>query len=400
MLLFKDLKVLDVGTWIAGPVSTTILADFGADVIKVEAPGVGDPFRNLAYAPTTPDANVNYTWLMDARNKRSLTLNLKTPQGKDILKNLVTGCDVYVTNQPMRTRRSLGLTYEELAPLNDKMIYASLTAYGEKGPEAERKGFDAQAYWTRSGLADLVRFPGEPPGPPVPGMGDHPTAVTLFSCIVMGLYRRMLTNEGCEVSTSLLANGFWANGCMGQAALADGDFSMRRSLQPRNQPWMRAYYPAQDGRQLQLNMVRYEFEQEALFHVLGLAHLLEDERYQDNWSRFDNSESLIAELKQVFIQKTSEEWISMLRQAGIYVSRLATVEDLCDDEQAIANEVLAKPVEDIGTPYVINPPLFGNAFEKVGPKRAPSIGEHTKEILQDMGYDQNAILKLFQSNVV
>ena len=147
---------------------------------------------------------------------------------RKILKQLVKQCDVYVTNQPMRVRRSLGLTYEEIGPLNEKMIYASLTAYGETGPEAERKGFDAVAYWSRSGLADEVRAPGAPPGATVPGMGDHPTAVALFACIMMGLYKRQLTGKGGMVSTSLLANGFWANGCFGQAALVGGDFSARR----------------------------------------------------------------------------------------------------------------------------------------------------------------------------
>ena len=145
-LLFSGLVVLDVGTWIAGPVAATILADFGADVIKVEIPGNGDAYRGLAGARGTPDADVNYTWIMDGRNKRSLTLNLKTDQGRDVLRDLVRRCDVYVTNHPLGMRRSLGLTYEELAPLNPRMIYASLTAYGESGPERDREGFDGVAW--------------------------------------------------------------------------------------------------------------------------------------------------------------------------------------------------------------------------------------------------------------
>ncbi|MCY4655933.1 MAG: CaiB/BaiF CoA-transferase family protein [Gammaproteobacteria bacterium] len=400
MYLFKDLKVLDVGTWIAGPVSTTILADFGADVIKVEAPRSGDPFRNLSLSPMMPYADVNYTWMMDARNKRSITLNLKNDRGKEILKQMVEECDVYVTNQPMRTRQNLGLTYEDLSPLNDKMIYASLTAYGEKGPESERKGFDAAAYWTRSGLADLVRFPGNPPSPPVPGMGDHPTAVALFGCIVMALYKRALTNKGGEVSTSLLANGYWANGCMGQAALVDGDFSVRRSQHPESQPWMRAYYLTNDNRQIQLHMVRYGFEQDVLLDLLGLSHLLEDPRYQSTWSRLENSRSFSEELQKVFIQKSSVEWLEILGKSGINVTRLATVEDMLNDEQALANDVLVDTPNDVDAPYLINSPLFGKDLDKVSPKRAPDMGEHTEQILRDLGYDTDSINDLYRVGAI
>ena len=174
-MVFEGLKVLDVGSWIAGPVSTTILADFGADVIKVEIPGAGDPYRRLALGPGTPNAQINYAWAQDARNKQSLTLNLKSDAGIEILKRLIRSCDVYVTNHPLAMRRRLGLTYEDIRPLNDAMIYASLTAYGESGPERDREGFDLVAYWSRTGLMDLVRAPGAKPAQSLPGMGDHPT---------------------------------------------------------------------------------------------------------------------------------------------------------------------------------------------------------------------------------
>ncbi|MEX2327014.1 MAG: CoA transferase, partial [Pseudomonadales bacterium] len=168
--LFSGLKVLDVGTWIAGPVAATILADFGADVIKVEMPGPGDQYRILSGTPGTPDADSNYKWQMDARNKRSLSLNLKTEEGMSILRQLVAECDVYITNHPLPMRRQLGLNYEDLKPLNEKMIYASLTAYGEEGPDRDKEGFDLVAYWGRTGLMDLVRDAGAPPAQALPGM--------------------------------------------------------------------------------------------------------------------------------------------------------------------------------------------------------------------------------------
>ena len=208
--LFSELKVLDVGTWIAGPVAGTILADFGAQVIKVEMPGVGDAYRGLSALPAFPNADENYMWQMDARNKRSLTLNLKTSEGLEILQQLIRDCDVYITNQPLPMRRALGLNYEDILPLNERMIYSSLTAYGEKGPEKYRKAFDQLAYWARSGLMELMRQPGAMPTQGIPGMGDHPTAVSIYAGIVTALLHRERTGEGSMVSTSLLANGLWS----------------------------------------------------------------------------------------------------------------------------------------------------------------------------------------------
>ncbi|MBT5333816.1 MAG: CoA transferase, partial [Gammaproteobacteria bacterium] len=138
--LFSGLKVLDMGSWIAGPVAPTILSDYGAQVIKVEAPEIGDGYRAFAGMASTPTHPENYTWEMDNRNKRSITLNLKSDEGREILLKLVRECDVYVTNLPHPMRRAWQLSYEDLAPLNPKMIYASLTAYGELGPERDREG--------------------------------------------------------------------------------------------------------------------------------------------------------------------------------------------------------------------------------------------------------------------
>ena len=194
--LFAGLKVLDVGTWIAGPVAGTILADFGAEVIKIEMPGVGDAYRQLSGLPMFPDAEENYMWQMDARNKRSLALNLKTEAGMQVLRKLIADCDVYITNQPLPMRRALGLNYEDVKPLNERMIYASLTAYGEQGPEKDREAFDLVAYWSRTGLMDLVRSGDSPPAQSVPGMGDHPSAVTLYAAIVTALLKRERTGKG------------------------------------------------------------------------------------------------------------------------------------------------------------------------------------------------------------
>ncbi len=400
MMLFEGLKVLDVGTWIAGPVSTTILADFGADVIKVEIPETGDPYRRLPDGIGTPDADINYTWAMDGRNKRSMTLNLKTEEGKRVLHKLIADCDIYVTNQPMAVRRSLDLTYEALAHLNDQMIFASLTAYGEKGPEADKEGFDGVAYWARSGLADLVRAGGAPPGASVAGMGDHPSAVSLFACIMMGLYRRQISGKGCRVSTSLLANGFWANGCMGSAALAGGDFKSFRAARYDNVPWTRRFYETSDDRLLQLYMVRTQPEQEDFLRAVGLGELLNEDRFSTPRHRYENSDELFKILTPVLRQRSSLDWIENLKRHGINISRVQTVDDMLHDEQAIANDVITPPAVDLGTPYVINAPLFVDGIDRVPPGHAPEIGEHTREVLVSLGYDGDTIGRLARDGII
>lgn len=391
MLLFEGLKVLDVGTWIAAPVSTTMLADFGADVIKVEVPGQGDPYRNLASLPDMPKADVNYSWIVDNRNKRSITLDLKSSEGQEVIRKLISECDVYVTNQPMSVRRSMGLTFDDVQELNPRMIYASLTAYGESGAEVEKTGFDASAYWARSGLADLVHAPDAPPVFSLPGMGDHPSAVSMFACIMMGLYRRQLTGKGGMVSTSLLANGYWAAGCFGQAALAGADFTSRREQECTEESWLRRFYPTSDERLLIFNMVRTPVEQEALFHALGLGKLLEQEQFKDPLARKEHSEALSGFMAERLLTQDSEHWLRFFTENKINVSRVARLEDMLTDEQAITTGVLTPPAEDLGVPYVINSPLFVEDAEQVGHHHPPELGEHTDEVLASLGYNATTI---------
>ena len=155
--IFDGLKVLDCASFIAAPAAATVLSDFGADVIKIEPPGPGDPYRNLPNLPGYPASQHNYAWLLEARNKRSLALDLSKPEGQAVLHRLAAEADVFITNFPPAVRERLGMTYAQLAPLNERLIYASFTGYGEKGEEANKPGFDSNAYWARSGLMDLVR---------------------------------------------------------------------------------------------------------------------------------------------------------------------------------------------------------------------------------------------------
>ena len=397
--LFKGLKVVDAGTWIAGPVASTILADYGADVTKIEIPGDGDAYRRLAHGPGTPNADINYAWAQDARNKRSITLNLKTDDGQAILKQLVAPCDVYVTNYPLHMRRRLGLTYDDLKPLNPRMIYASLTAYGEYGPEKDREGFDLVAYWSRSGLMDAVRAPGAKPAHSLPGMGDHPTAISMYAAIVTALLNRERTGEGAMVHTSLIANGVWAASCVAGAKFAHGsDFSNYPSRAPRT--FNREIYETADGRWLQFTLVRTDEEVGHLFTVLGVAELLDEPQFATTRARIESAEALTARLRPVLSTKTAVEWMAVFKAEDVPASLVGSVHDLPDDPQLVVNGIVTKPVDDIGADYVINHPVNVDAIHRVGVKKAPDVGEHTDAVLAELGYDAEAIRGLRARGVV
>ena len=189
--IFEGLKVLDCASFIAAPAAATVLSDFGADVIKIEPPGAGDPYRNLPNLPGYPASEHNFAWMLESRNKKSLALDLSKAGGQAVLHRLVADADVFITNYPPAVRERLRITHAHLAPTNERLIYASFTGYGEKGEEANKPGFDSNAYWARSGLMDLVRADLDTtPARSIAGMGDHPCAMAFYGAIVTALYKR------------------------------------------------------------------------------------------------------------------------------------------------------------------------------------------------------------------
>jgi formyl-CoA transferase len=398
--VFAGLKVLDVATVIAGPAAAMMLADFGADVIKIEEPGSGDMLRMLSTIPTTPpDAPSNYLLQMDGRNKRSLTLNLKTPEGQEVLRKLVAECDVFITNQPHSVRRSLRLNYEDLRPLNPRMIYASLTAYGEEGPERERKGFDQLAYWARSGLMDLMRQPGTGPSQGLPGMGDHPTAVSIYAGIVTALLQREKTGEGAHVTTSLLANGLWSASCIVQGAMAGADMPKFREINRAHTVIMRPYQAA-DGRWLQFNMVRSEELLALMFAGLDALHLLADERFATAELSMSNRQLLGDLVQEIVARKPSEDWLATFADLGVPVNRVARVEEAVTDPQVLLNGMAEPAADTLGMPLVVRHPIRVSSAPPVAPVRAPELGEHSEQILRELGYDADRIAALRERGTI
>lgn len=396
--IFDGLKVLDCGSFIAAPAAATILSDFGADVIKIEPPGAGDPYRAVPKLPASPQSAQNYAWMLASRNKRGLALNLAQPAAQAVVHRLVRETDVFITNFPAAVRRKLGLTYEDLSPLNEELIYASFTGYGEKGLEASKPGFDITAWWARSGLMDGVRTEAAaPPARSLTGMGDHPSGISLYASIVMALYQRQVTGKGAYVGTSLLANGIWSNGVMAQAALCGARFVDRP---PREQALnaFTNYYRCHDGRWLILTILNEDRHWPVMAKCIGRGDLLTDPRFVTSRDRLARAVELIAIFDEVFATKDRTEWRRILGDKGIVFDVVATAQDIPSDEQLIANDILVP--FDGDNALTVTSPIFMEGQEKVKPRRPPTVGQHTDEVLREAGYDEESIKKLRQDGAI
>lgn len=395
--LFDGLKVIDAAYVIAAPAAAMMLGDFGADVIKIEPPGRGDMLRILS---PSPDAASNWFWQMDGRNKRSLTLDLKSDRGREVMRRLVSECDVFITNQPYDSRERIGITYEALKPLNPSMIYASLTAYGERGPERERKSFDQLAYWARSGLMDLMREPGTRPTQGLPGMGDHPTGVAIYAGIVTALLHRERTGEGGMVHTSLLANGLWSVSGVAGNVMAGRDMAAYRENHAVPSAMMRVYKTL-DDRWLQFNMVRNEELLNLLLTGLGLVDLLADPRFADRANLWQHRGELGDAIADAVKTRSSTDWLAIFDDLDVPVNRIAVVDETAQDEQILANEMAFVPDDPgINVPLLVNHPVNVTSVPSVGPRPAPELGEHSAEILRELGYDDNAIEGMQNDGVI
>ncbi len=399
--IFSGLKVVDLASFIAGPGAATILSDFGAEVIKVEPPGIGDPYRYLYQTPPMPRLKENYTWQLTNRNKKSLVLDLKNSQAEEVVSRLVRWADVLVTNFPPRVRKGLKLNYEDVAPLNPRLIYADITGYGEVGPEADKPGFDITAYWARSGLMQFTRDASSPPAIPVPGIGDHATAVSLYAAIVTGLYRRERTGKGCNVSTSLIANGAWATAAWLQAGLFGAKFS--GELDRHNPPnaLAGASYRTSDDRWLLLCFVDENKGWPVFAKAIERADLLEDARFADSKGRRANSSALVAELDALFATQPLAHWKTMLDGARLAYGVVQIPEEIVKDPQLFANRIVV-PIEDGSTSpkYTVDSPLTVKESPKVAPRVAPGHGEHTDEVLLEIGFDKPAVESLRKSGAI
>ncbi|MGN6309865.1 MAG: CaiB/BaiF CoA transferase family protein [Xanthobacteraceae bacterium] len=396
--IFDGLKVLDCASFIAAPAAATVLSDFGADVTKIEPPGAGDPYRNLPNLPGYPVSDQNYAWMLDGRNKKSLALDLSKPDGRAILYRLVKEADVFITNFPPAVRKRLGITYDDIAPLNARLIYASFTGYGETGEEANKPGFDSNAWWARSGLMDLVRADEETtPARSVAGMGDHPCAMALYSGIVTALYKREKTGQGSHVKSNLMANGVWASGVLAQAKLCGAQFQPRRSREHALNA-VTNHYRCRDGRWLILSLLNEEKQWPALTRCLGREDLAADPRFATKADRHARSVELIKIFDGIFATRDLAEWRVALDGNGLVFGVVGILDDIPQDRQMRENDVLI-PFEG-ETTLTINSPIWIDGSNKRQPQLPPKVGEHSDEVLRQAGYAEDDIRKLRGAGVI
>jgi formyl-CoA transferase len=396
--VFSGLKVVDLASFIAGPGAATILSDFGAEVIKVEPPGFGDPHRQTYRIPPQPRSNDNYAWHLNNRNKRGMAVDLKSPQAREILERLVKWADVLIINFPQPVRKRLGLTYEDVSPWNSRLIYADISGYGDDGPDADLPGFDLTAYWARSGLLALTRDAGAPPTLPVSGSGDHATAMGLYSAIVTGLYRRDRTGKGAHVTTSLIGEGIWSCAMSVQAALCGAQFF---PLHDRKNPPNAVFNVYQTSDDNWFILLVPDKDWPAFATGIGRSELLSDARFTDNARRGANSAALAEILDKAFAAQPLAHWREVLDHAHITYGIVRSPCDVINDPQLLANDIIV-PLEGAGEhlKFTVSNPLKVHDVPKVKARRAPDLGEHNEELLKQLGFTSGEIDSLRASGAI
>jgi crotonobetainyl-CoA:carnitine CoA-transferase CaiB-like acyl-CoA transferase len=395
--VFSGLKVVEIASFIAAPAAATMLSDFGADVIKVEAPGMGDPQRLLSSVPPSPPAPGNYSWHLANRNKRGMAIDLKSEAGTEILKRLVEWADVLITNFPHGTREGLHLGYEEVSSWNPRIIYADITGFGDAGPDARLPGFDLTAFWSRSGLLASTRDAGAPPTSPPWGSGDYTTAVAIYAAITTALYHRERTGRGANVGTSLLATGVWATGTLVSAALAGAKpYELNDRTSPVNA--LTNPYQSGDGRWIMLAARRSAWP--VLAKAIGRPELLSDPRFSDAEAVGQHAAELAGLLDAEFRAQPLAHWEEVLDKARIPYGVIQTPEEAADDPQLYAAGIVV-PIEGArDLEYTVNNPITLRGLARVPSRRAPEHGEHNDDILAQLGFSIDEIAQLREQKVI
>jgi formyl-CoA transferase len=393
------LRVLDISSFIAAPAAAVVLGDWGADVIKVEGPE-GDPNRRIMQdsANYPKSETANYPWQMDSRNKRSLVLDLKKPEARAALDRLIEKADILICNFPPPVRDKLRLAYDDVKKVNPRLIYASLTGYGESGPDRDRPGFDATAYFARSGLLDAQRYEGGPPGVPGPAQGDRATAMALVSSILMALIHRSKTGEGSWVGTSLLGNGLWSCGVIAQAALV-GAYLPPRPPPERPRSALGNIYRTSDDRWLQLTIVRTDKLWAPLCEALGMPELASDPRFATEADRRANSAALAKLMSDTFATRPYAHWLKALAAKEVTFGVISRPSDVPGDGQAVACGAIV-PTEIPEMPRTLANPIRLSFAEQRVARPAPALGQHSEEILREAGLGADEIAALKQGGAV
>jgi crotonobetainyl-CoA:carnitine CoA-transferase CaiB-like acyl-CoA transferase len=391
-------KVVELGLWVAGPSCAAILCDWGAEVVKIEPPN-GDPFRGLFASALGAAGPLNPPFELDNRGKRSVALNLESDEGKAIAKQLVDGADVLVTNNRPRVLEQFGLDYATVSKSNPRLVYCHVTGYGPDGPNRDRAAYDIGGFWSRAGIAaSLV-----PAGAPLPqqrgGMGDHMTGMSAAGAVCAALLARERTGRGQRVTGSLMRTGVYMMGW---------DVSLAMRFNVPIEPYDREHainpiincFETKDGRWFWLLLLQADRHWPDLCRALQREDLMQDERFANIAVRRTHAPDLVAELDTVFATKTLEEWGEVLDRENVWWAPVNTISDVIADPVSKEAGVFAD-VEgpDGNVTFVATPNDFSET--PAAPRGlSPELGQHTEEVLLELGYDWDKIIALKEQGAI
>jgi crotonobetainyl-CoA:carnitine CoA-transferase CaiB-like acyl-CoA transferase len=384
------IRVVELGVWVAGPSAGGVLADWGADVVKVEPPD-GDPFRGLYLTAAGVELPANPPFELDNRGKRSVVLDLRKDEARAIAHRLIDRADVFVTNVRAAALDRLGLDWDTLAARNPRLVYGRVTGYGESGPDADRPSYDVGAFWSRAGIAAALTPPGGDPPMQRGAMGDHTAGVTLAGGISAALFARDRTGRGQLVTTSLLRVGLFVLGWDTNAALRLGIHAtpMQRTDMPNP---VICPFRGRDGRWFWLLGLQGQRHWPDLVRAIGRPEWLEDSRFASMAARREHAAELVALLDAIFATETAAEWGRRFDADGMWWAPVQTTTEALDDPQVHASGAIVDvPQADGSTaPGVASPVDFTDTrWAPAGP--SPECGQHTEEVLLELGYDWEAI---------
>ncbi len=390
-LALQGVKIVDFTHFIAGPFATTILADMGAEVIKIEAPGKGDDFRQ--YPPMEPafDGGAPFVWTN--RNKRSIALDLKSPEGLAVVRELITKADVIVENFSTGVMERLGLGYDSLREKHPKLIFCSVSAYGRKGAFADRGGFDPIAQ-AESGFISMNGYPDREGVRALSPVMDISTALMTSNAILGALMARVRTGRGQSVEVALFDNAVMMTGYAPLQEIFSGK-PLRRPANTSPDSCPSGAFRAKD-RAFLINSGSTPIFKRLMSQVVGLPHLAEDPAYATNKDRLARREELFAVLQDVFSQQPWEYWQPRMRAAGVPCGELRTVAEAIRSPEAREREIVTRiPHPELGWVPNVALPIRYSDTPLADPRYAPKVGEHTKEVLADwLGFDGEHIQNL------
>lgn len=389
--VLQGTRVVEVSSWLFVPAAGVVLADWGADVVKIEHPVRGDPIRGLVNADLAgaeADPNVE----LPNRGKRSVGLDISTAEGLDILYRLVDSADVFLTNFLPVVRQKLGIDIDDIRARNPKIVYALGTGQGSLGPESERGGFDLASAWARSGAAyQMATGAAEPPNQPG-SFGDLSAGLTLAGAVAAALYKRAQEGHGSTVEVSLYATGIW---WMAQA-IAAAAIGATKEFRTRRNPFnpLVNYFPTRDGRWVCLVYLQADRWWPDLCRHLAREDLIDDPRFSTAAARIANLETFTSVLDEIFLTRTLAEWREVLATVEGVWAPVLSPHEVATDPQALANAYLVD-VDKGGRVYrsVASPVRFGEG--PLGALRgAPEHGQDTEAVLVELGFGWDEIAGL------